>query len=274
MSIVDTKHKRKSLILTIFIMSVVVLLLFYAGLKYLDPPPENGIAVTFGVDNVGMGEKSPPPQSSASQPEVSQPQQSSASEVKEEVVTQDTEESVVVPKETKKVEKKKEDTPKKETKPTETKEKPKADPKPSKATTDALSNVLGAANAGGSGSSGQGDDNSAGYKGDPNGNPYANSYYGSGSGSGKGWGLNGRSLVSGGKVVQECNESGRVVVQIEVDQKGNVIKATPGVRGTTNNHPCLLDPAKKTAMMHKWNVDSNAPTRQIGFIEINFKLGE
>ena len=108
------------------------------------------------------------------------------------------------------------------------------------------------------------------------GDPYATSYYGSpGSGSGTGgYGLNGRSLVSKGKVEQECNQEGRVVVKIVVDRNGTVISATPGVKGTTNNNPCLLDPAKKTAFMHKWNLDSNAPSQQVGFVVVNFKLGE
>ena len=113
-------------------------------------------------------------------------------------------------------------------------------------------------------------------KGQPDGDPYATSYYGSpGSGSGTGgYGLSGRSLVSQGKVQQECNEEGRVVVKITVDRNGKVIDATPGVKGTTNNHPCLLDPARKTAFLHKWNLDSNAPSQQIGFVVVNFKLGE
>lgn len=109
-----------------------------------------------------------------------------------------------------------------------------------------------------------------------NGDSYAIGYYGSpGLGNGEGgYGLNGRSLVNKGKVQQECNQEGRVVVKIVVNRNGNVISATPGVRGTTNNNPCLLEPAKKTAFMHKWNLDSNAPSQQIGFVVVNYKLGE
>ena len=105
---------------------------------------------------------------------------------------------------------------------------------------------------------------------------YATSFFGNpGSGSETGgYGLSGRSLVNKGKVQQECNESGTVVVKIVVDRNGKVISATPGVRGTTNNSPCLLEPAKKTAFMHKWNLDSNAPSQQVGFVVVNFKLGE
>jgi hypothetical protein len=75
-------------------------------------------------------------------------------------------------------------------------------------------------------------------------------------------------------VQQDCNEEGRVVVKITVDRNGKVIDATPGVKGTTNNDPCLLEPARKTAFLHKWNLDSKAPSQQIGFVVVNFKLGE
>ena len=123
---------------------------------------------------------------------------------------------------------------------------------------------------------GEGDDNTPGDKGQAGGDPYATSYYGTpGTGSGTGgYGLNGRSLVSKGKVQQECNEEGRVVVKIVVDRNGKVVNATAGVKGTTNNHPCLLEPARKTAFLHKWNLDAKAPTQQIGFVVVNFKLGE
>ena len=38
---------------------------------------------------------------------------------------------------------------------------------------------------------------------------------------------------------------GTVVVRITVNQQGQVIAAEPGVKGSTNVHPCLLSPAKK-----------------------------
>ena len=122
----------------------------------------------------------------------------------------------------------------------------------------------------------EGNERSIGDKGQTAGDPYATTYYGSpGSGSGTGgYGLSGRSLVGKGKVQQECNQEGRVVVKIVVDRNGKVIQATPGVKGTTNNDPCLMEPAKKTAFLHSWNKDSKAPNQQIGFVVVNFKLGE
>ena len=140
-----------------------------------------------------------------------------------------------------------------------------------------LDEMMGGLNkSDGSASGSEGDDDRAGDKGRPDGDPYATSYYGApGGGSGTGgYGLNGRSLSGKGKVQQECNEEGRVVVKIVVDRNGKVVSATPGVKGTTNNAACLLQPAKETAFKHRWNSDSNAPSQQVGFVVVNFKLGE
>lgn len=65
-----------------------------------------------------------------------------------------------------------------------------------------------------------------------------------------------------------------MVVKIEVNRQGKVVKAEPGIRGTTNTHPCLLAPAKKIALSHKWPSDPDAPERQIGFVSINFDVGQ
>jgi outer membrane transport energization protein tonB len=271
MTLFKTVYERKSLAITTAVMAVVVLLMFIAGMRYLDPMPESGVEVAYGVDMQGMGQPTVPPAATAqqqtTQKQESKPEESSSEEVKENLLAQDNDEEVAVPEVPKKEEKKKE-TPKTE--------KPKPAPKPSRETSDALSNILGAANAGGSGTAGQGDSNVPGYQGKIDGSQYANSYYGSGGGgnSGKGWGLKGRSIASQGKVQQDCNEEGRVVVEIEVDRSGKVVKATAGVKGTTNSAQCLLDAARKTAYKHSWNPDDNAPVRQIGFIVVNFKLGE
>lgn len=143
-----------------------------------------------------------------------------------------------------------------------------------------IDNLLGGLNkgdsngngTGGNGSDGgDGDDNGSGNKGSLDGDPYGNSYYGSGSGSGGGYGLNGRNLTKSGQgYKQDCNEYGKVVVRIEVDRNGKVIKATPGVKGSTNTDPCLLGPAKKSAMSFRWNADSKAPTKQTGFVIVSF----
>ncbi len=312
MAFLDTRHKKKSLTLTTLLLSALLLVLFYIGLSYMDPPIENGISVNFGTTDFGSGQIQPkerirseplntPPVEPNKQEvaeAIEEPEEQEIEELAEKeapaekVLTREDEESIKI-KQAKELKKKADDAAAQAKKKAddaakkaqaevarlaeqkrEAEEKALQEQEAKKKRLDALMGGLNKADGTASGS--EGDDNRAGDKGQPDGDPYATSYYGSpGSGSGTGgYGLNGRSLVNKGKVQQECNESGTVVVKIVVDRNGKVISAEPGVRGTTNANPCLLEPAKKTAFMHKWNLDSNAPSQQIGFVVVNFKLGE
>ncbi|MBG6063066.1 outer membrane biosynthesis protein TonB [Flavobacterium sp. CG_9.1] len=265
MKYLETEEEKKSFAITSILFVILFVLFFYLGLTSLDPPPENGIAINFGTTEYGSGEIQPtePIQSA---PKATAAKQAATSD--DDILSQDIEEAVVM-KQTKKIQ------PSKETAKEEVKPKPKENPKPSKSTSDALSSILNGPKSDGKAKGGQGDDNVAGDKGSLNGDPYANSYYGSGggSGNGSGWGLNGRNISSRGKEVQKCNEFGTVVVQITVNRSGNVI-AAKYTKGTTNTNPCLVEPALATARKYRWQPDANAPATQIGFITVNFKLGE
>lgn len=269
MSYFKTEEEKKSFRITVAIHIVIVLLLFLFGLKYFDPPIEQGIAVNFGTTDFGSGEIQPleqiqtSPSQTQAQPETADPI------IQEEVVTQDNVEAPAI---------KKEEKPKQVTTPTETKpiEQPKVEPKPDQSTTDALSSILNAPRQEGVNQSGEGDDNRPGDKGSPDGDPNASSYYGIGKGlDGDGnYLLGGRRAIDKVIIVQDCNQEGIVVVDIDVDRNGNVTKAIPGVRGTTNNSRCLLDPARQAALRTKFNSDPNAPARQMGRIIYRFSLSE
>ncbi|WP_394908022.1 energy transducer TonB [uncultured Mesonia sp.] len=288
MRLLETKYERKSAAITSVITAIIFLLLFFFGFTYLDPPPENGIAINFGTSEIGSGQVQPtePVASSPQQqtPEPTPSPQENSSPVADEVQTQDTEEAPVIAKEkenkqpVEKEQKEKKEQPKQEVpekeKPQEpVKEEPK---KPSKETSDALNNLLNGPENDGANQGGEGNDSSGGDKGDPSGDPNAKSYYGQGKGlDGDGnYRLGGRKALNKEKFVQECNESGVVVVKIEVNQQGQVIRATPGARGTTNTAPCLMEPAKRAALATRFNSDVNAPAKQTGFIEYEFKLSE
>ena len=306
MSLFDTRHKRKSFTLTTILLSGLILLMFYVGLSYLDPPIESGISVNFGYTDVGSGkvqpkepirskpEPVPEPEPVEEQveevPAPAEPEPAEASE--EEVVTQDNEEAVAMRKaeeerqrkldaERKERERQEQierdriaEEQRKEAERKAEQERIRQEQEAKKRQLDQLMGGLN--NSEGTATGGEGNDNSPGDKGQLNGDPYASSYFGSpGSGSGGvGYGLNGRSLVTGQKYVQDCNETGRVVVKIEVDRSGRVINAVPGVRGSTNTAACLTEAAEKTARSYRWNSDANAPSRQVGFVVVNFKLGE
>ena len=66
------------------------------------------------------------------------------------------------------------------------------------------------------------------------------------------------------------NESGTVVVQIVVNEKGIVTNAIPGQKGTTTNNPTLWAEARKAALKARFS-PSDAPT-QVGYITYVFIL--
>ena len=280
----DTPHKKKSAGLTAVVAILLLLLFFMLGLTYYDPPISYGMEVNFGTLAQGSGEVQPTKSvQTIEQPvekpfeveekvEVTPPKESTEESIKE-VLTKK-ESTVVVPdkKEEVKLREAVEEEPEPEVEPEPLKEVPKV----SEATKSVVSNLLKNKTEDGEQTQGEGDDLVQGDKGKLEGNPYSSSYYNNYGlgGRGKGYGLNGRNLQSNGKVVQECNQEGTVVVRITVNNNGEVVQAVPGVKGSTNTHPCLLEPARKTALLHKWFPDNNAPAEQIGFVVIQFKLGE
>lgn len=290
----EIEHKKQSFVLTATLFLLLFLLFFllkYNSQTKIDELEGGGgggeIEVNFGNSDLGSGENFESMEIAQPAPKAVEKEQI----VDEEVVTNesDNEAPIVAA-----VKKPKVEPEKAIEKPVET---PK--PKPSKSTTDALSNLLNSSNSKG----GDGDDDEAGNKGKTNGNTKAAGYnggggtgtgsgggngsgqglgtgrgYGTGAGSGSGagngnWKLAGRKLSNSSKQVQKCNEYGTVVVQISVNRNGNVV-AAKYAKGTTNTSQCLLEPAYATAKSYKWQPDADAPETQIGFITINFKLSE
>lgn len=280
MSPFKTPHEKKSAVLTACIGLLLLVSFLFIGLSYYDPPITYGVAVNFGTTTTGRGITPPKASKQAlSQPKTtavkkpSTPKPKATPTAVKKTVTQERS-TVQLP----------EENTKKAAAATTPKQEPQAEPTPpsppqpkvDESTKNILKNLVEAQQENPTPEQSEGDDASEGDKGKSTGDPYASSYYSTAGAGGTGtqYGLNGRSLQVSGKVVQDCNEEGIVVVRITVDQNGRVIAAQPGVKGTTNSHPCLLAPAKATALKHQWNMDFNAPNKQIGFIVIKFKLGE
>jgi len=278
----DNKHERNSARITILITVILILLLFVVGPQYLDPPQEYGVAVNFGTTDFGSGNKPLSEPRKAAQEKVVEEAKPENSKIEptepvskaEEVMTQETAESIAIKKQKEAEAKAKAEAERIERKKREAEEQKRREEAEKKKKLDNL--IGGVKNAEGNTDGGEGPDNVGGNKGQLDGDPYAPSYFG-GSGPGKGgvgYGLGGRGKPSRQIYKQDCNEYGLVVVRIEVNRQGNVIKAEPGIRGTTNTHPCLLQPAKKIALSHKWPADSDAPSTQVGFVSINFDVGQ
>ena len=273
-----TKQERYSARLTALITILLILLLFVVGPPYMDPPNEYGVAVNFGTTDFGSGTNQPkaptttnteqtPEPNTAETPAVSEPSTSKA----EEIITTDDEAAIAIKKAEQEAAKKKaEELAKAKTEAERIRKENEAKERKKKAL-DALMGGIGADDGNTSGS--EGNDEKSGDKGQLNGDPYAPSYFGSpGTGSGVGYGLNGRGTPTNFFIViPDCDEEGRVVVEIHVNQNGDVTRAIPGKRGT-NGDICLYEAAKKTAHTHKWPADIKAPIKQIGFVIVEFSV--
>lgn len=269
MSLLDTPHKRKSASITTLLLLLLLFIMANYGMRYFDPPEEYGVAISVG-DFIGSADtaiKSVQQQSIQKveeQQEVVEEVEEVVAEVpektnQEEVLVDDEPTEVSVEENLKSI--KEEPLPAKE-QPTKEVTKPK--PTPSKEVQGMLESLLNNNSSGGS-SKGAGDDQENGIKGANNGTVNSSKYYGLTGDSDSGdYNLAGRKALSKPKQQPDCEEEGIVVVRIEVNQKGEVIKATPGVKGSTNTAACLLKPSKEAALQTTWNVDKKAPFKQVG----------
>ena len=273
-----TKQERYSARLTVLIAVLLVLLLFVVGPPYMDPPEEYGVAVNFGTTDFGSGANEPKAPTTTNIEDIPEPKKTElpadsepSSSNTEEVLTAEEEVEIALKKAQKETAKKQAEQEAKLKSEAERIRKENEVKERKKKALDDLMGGIGSNDGKTSGS--EGNDEKAGDKGQLNGDPYAPSYFGSpGVGNGGlGYGLNGRGTPSKSKIIPECDEQGRVVVEIHVNQNGNVVKAIPGKRGTTGDI-CLYNAAKKTALTHKWPADSKAPAKQIGFVIVDFSV--
>lgn len=85
--------------------------------------------------------------------------------------------------------------------------------------------------------------------------------------------LKGRKTVGQiARPVYNVQESGIVVVDIWVDNYGNVTKAVPGGDGTTVLNKYLLSAARNAALQTHFNMSADAPATQQGTITYYFNL--
>ena len=281
MKYLKTKHEKNSAKITTFILLILVLLIFIVGPQYIDPPEEYGVDVNFGTNNTGKGNRPLSKPIQADIPIQAEPQMveknpaenNKTLEKSEKVLTQDSEEAIAIKKKKTAEAKAKAEAERAERIKREAEEIKKREDAEKKKKLDNL--IGGVKNSKGNDYGGKGDDNKPGNKGQLNGDPYATSIFGD-SGPGKDgvdFGLGGRDKVYSNKFEQDCNEEGLVVVEIRVNRNGKVVKATPGIQGT-NGTSCLFEAAKKTALSFKFTPNQNAPDIQIGYVSVNFALGQ
>ncbi|MBO4574613.1 MAG: TonB family protein [Bacteroidales bacterium] len=234
----ENRNRTIAIAVTVTVHVVAVVLLIVMALTTPLPlPGEAGVEVNLGMYNQGMGaEQQPKPKKVAEAPKP-QPQQ-----VKEETVTQNTEETPAI----------EEPKPKKE----EPKVNQRALFKPVKNQQEPTS---------------EGNTQTPGDQGQPDGNKDVNSYEGQGgSGGGPSYSLGGRGvkhLTSPDK--KDVEEEGIVVVDIWVDREGRVKRAQVG-KGTNIANTRMQQTAVNAALSSVFAPDPKAAELQRGTITYNF----
>ncbi|MBR1775153.1 MAG: hypothetical protein IJ759_06460 [Bacteroidales bacterium] len=239
----EKNRKLVSAGVTVLVHMLILILLLVIGLPYQDPPPPE-IGVVMSADDLTEAEDGFA--GTLGGGETTQDPSFSSNNDDEPSITQNTEPSPITAKPTKK--------------------KPKTQPKETTPQVD--ENALfqkGKVNKGGSG------------KGSGGGDGYSN---GSGSGageSGSGAGSNGVSFSLSGRGSKSLStpktnttNTGNVVVEIKVDQQGNVIEAHAGARGTTLMNTNIWRTCEQAAKRSKFTAKEDAPEIQRGTITYKF----
>lgn len=117
----------------------------------------------------------------------------------------------------------------------------------------------------------QGTKGGYGDQGNPNGNPNSTNYNGTPDISNSiSFALSGRKSKKLMTPSYDSDEQGKVVVEVNVDQKGKVTKAKAGVKGTTIIDKNLWKQAEKAAISSAFDSKENAPVEQKGTITYIF----
>ncbi len=253
--------KHKGIIATILFHGGLLLLLLFLGFSTPLPlPGEEGVEVSLGNSDEGIGNIQPV---KTAAPEKATPPPPQPEIQEEEIVTQDTEPAPVF-------EKPKQEKPKEKVieKPVEKpkekeviKEEPKVNPaalykgKSKTADKQASEGITG----------------KEGDQGKPTGSTDSKSYTGlGGMGNGLSYSLKGRESKYLPKPNQKFSEDGTIVVQIIVDKWGKVKKAVAIDKGSNTTNSALRKMAEEAAKKAVFNANPNAAEMQKGTITYHF----
>lgn len=287
------KHRYGIFGTIVFFTIVVVILISFGFYTELPFPGEEGILVNFGTEDNGAGLIEPQRSNKETQevkaeeiiPQETEPQIiEEAKEKGKDVLTQDYEEAAAIKKKKIEAEKKKrikekeiqrqkliEEQRQKE----EALEKKKEQEEKQNVINDRIKNAFSTGkNDSANSSQSEGVTSGKGNQGSENGSVDSKNH-GKGNGLGnKGisFSLKGRNPKFLPKPEYNLQLSGIVVVEVTVDQYGNVVKSNPGIKGSTTLDATLLNAAQKAALKAKFDVKHNAPAYQKGTITYHFIL--
>lgn len=231
------KDRAIAVVGTILVHALVLLVLFLMAFRTPLPlPGEAGVEVDLGMYNQGMGEVQPEKPEVPQQPEPpAVPQEvEEVPEIKEDIVTQETEEAPAITQQT---------------------VNPKALFKGADKPQETQS---------------EGNTNQPGDQGNPNGLAGVKKYDGQGGqGDGPGYDLGGRGATTLQRPPREFPEEGHIVVEIWVDRQGNVVR-TGIAKGTDITNSEMRGMALEAARRSRFAPDPNAPEEQKGTITYTF----
>lgn len=251
----ERRGKVTGALLTLCIHAAMLATGLLTGLKYLDPPPpENTFLLDFSEEEEQVREPRPRKVSTAPRAENADPE-------KDVRLVQKSESPYVSEKPNNTPETKADDFGDVETPEPPAKEEPKLDPRASFPGMSKKDNPTTAPHAA--------DEASDAFKaGAPDGNSETRRTDGTPNAK-----LKGRTVIGGlPRPSYEVQKEGTVVVQIKVDQYGNVKEAVPGAEGTTVTDKTLWNAARKAAMETHFNMSAEAPVLQQGTITYRFRL--
>ncbi len=285
-----TKEQIYGVAGSLIINALILLLLFFIVIKTVIPEEEGGILVAFGNVNEAAGTFEPrtvdappaeqtPQVQQPSKPEVSTPSKPKVSVPPKPVITQSREQTIKVPETKPKKDAQKEQdlrTAQERQRQQELQrqqEQQRRQQQEEQQRRQTINNQVAGA-LGGSSSSGTGSRGTSTSGTGIQGSAQGNSTQGASSGIG-GTGefsLAGRSLGSGGlpKPAYSVQEEGRIVVNITVDPKGNIIFAEIG-RGTNIDNATMRNSALEAARKAKFNV-INGTNNQSGTITYKYSF--
>jgi TonB family protein len=251
------KNDTAALAGTIIVHLAILLLLFYTVLKAVVPQDDGGVPVNFGNINLAAGVFEPrgrtAPVERTPVPEVTPEAPKPKPAPKEEMITQDTEETVSLANRKKEEERKKKEEAERKKKEEERLAEQKRREEQRKKEQAIQNQMAGAFGSGNADGENQGDAPSgAGNQGSPFGNSDSGANQGAG-GMGT-FNLNGRSIGAGGlpRPAYTGQDEGVIVVNITVDPKGNVIMAEAG-KGTNIDNGAMRSSALEAAKRAKFN---------------------
>jgi len=279
---VEERNKKRGLYFSIGVHVILFLIALLPLMTYPDPPPEKeGILVNFGAPDQGSGadapqtqkrqEQNPEPPMEEVEPEpeqeVEKVEQSEASRLKpEEKILTEEESDVKVKKQAEKARQQSEAQKKAEAEAIRQKQEEAAKKLKQKKYEESKSSFSEAFKG-----SGKGSTNKPGSEGDTNGDPDAEKLKGISSGKGKiGGGLSDRGVAYEPPIREQTQKSGRVIIKVCVNKKGDVISADYTQKGSTTNDADLRRIAKNAA--EKFRFTEGELNKQCGTITINFQL--